>query len=39
MPKEQEETFNKEDMNAKIIKGLSHCRDRARTIFFDMTNS
>lgn len=31
--------FNIEGMSAKINKGLSHCRDRAKTLHFDMTNS
>lgn len=36
---EQETKFNDEDMTTKINKGLSHCRDRARTLYFDMTDS
>lgn len=39
MSTEQEAKFNVEDMTAKISKGLSHCRDRARTLHFDMTDS
>jgi len=36
---DQETKFNIEDMSTKISKGLSHCRDRARTLYFDMTDS
>lgn len=36
---EQETQFNNENMTTKINKGLSHCRDRARTLYFDMTDS
>lgn len=39
MSTEQESQFKVEDMSTKISKGLSHCRDRARTLYFDMTNS
>lgn len=39
MSEKQETLFNVEDMEAKISKGLSHCRDRARTLHFDMTDS
>lgn len=39
MSTEQLMKFNIEGMTAKINKGLSHCRDRARTLYFDMTNS
>jgi nuclear GTP-binding protein len=36
---DQETKFNVGDMSTKISKGLSHCRDRARTLYFDMTDS
>lgn len=39
MSTEQRTQFKVEDMTIKINKGLSHCRDRARTLYFDMTNS
>ncbi|KAF0769269.1 guanine nucleotide-binding protein-like 3 [Aphis craccivora] len=39
MSTELETQFNVEDMSSKINKGLSHCRDRARTLYFDMTDS
>lgn len=39
MSVEQETKFNVNEMTAKISKGLSHCRDRARTLHFDMTDS
>lgn len=39
MSAEQETKFNVNQMAVKISKGLSHCRDRAKTLHFDMTDS
>jgi len=39
MSTEHETQFNVKDMTAKISKGLSHCKDRAKILYFDMTNS